>query len=261
LGTAQAVQTHSRSFPQAGELFAPLLADPREIQLSAAYYRLNGQNTGDVALGHAWGMGRWHSPNGHWSWQWNIEAMGYSRFRLSGAVNEFETIDFFGLLPLEIHWGQLSSKFTLFHQSSHLGDDFIRRTRDSGLRYSIDGLKTIASGKLLKGLRLYGGGGYLLHTAPSAKPGTLQWGLEMVRPALKLLAGSPLEVYLAQDFQARESASWNINSRTVLGLRLGFTEGTRSLRVHLGHFEGHSPYGQFSTHREVYSDVGVIFDF
>lgn len=257
---AQASKTPYGVFPRSFELFRKIMADPREIQLSAAYYRSNGMDASDVALGHGWGLARWYGKNDVWAWQWSIEAMAYSRFRLTGAVNEFQTVDFFANLPLEARRGALSGKFMIFHQSSHLGDDYIRRTNDLGFRYSIDGLKAVGSIEPRDFLRLYGGGTFLLHSVPSPKRGALQAGLELTSKDLGWLANYPTRAYFAQDIQPRENVRWNVNSRSVLGLRLGFKNETRFMRVHVGYFTGHSPYGQFFTQREHYADLGISFD-
>lgn len=248
-------------FPRSDEVFKNLLADPRQIQLAASYYRWYGKNTADAALGHSWGMARWRTRDKAWVWQWDVEAMAYSRFRLSGAINEFETIDFFANLPIEIRHGIFSGRLMLFHESSHLGDDYIRRTADMGFRYSIDGLRATVSVEPAKCLRLYGGGTYLLHTLPSPARGALQGGFELTSNELDLLPDYPSWIYLAQDVQSHENVNWNVNSNTVLGLRVGFKGAIRSMRFYLGYFTGHSPYGQFFAQHDHYANFGIAFDF
>lgn len=56
-----AAHTPYDMFPESEQVFQHLEADPRRVQLGAAYYRLDGQNRADVALGHSWGMTRWHT--------------------------------------------------------------------------------------------------------------------------------------------------------------------------------------------------------
>src|SRR5579872_4938167 len=97
--TASAAETsappqNAAVFAESQEIFSPLLADPRETQLSASYYRRHGDNLGEVALGHSWGMSRWYAQHGKWAFQWDIEGMAYSQFQVSGSVNKFETVDF-----------------------------------------------------------------------------------------------------------------------------------------------------------------------
>jgi hypothetical protein len=249
-------------FPRSGELYAPQLADPREIQLAITYYRLHGHDASDIALGHSWGMARW-GAQGDWRFQWDVEAMAMSRFNLAGSVNEFQTVDFYGNLPLEIRRGDASARFMLFHQSSHLGDDYIRRTGITGFRYSIEGLKGALSYDLFaKALRLYVDGIYLMHSVPAPERGSAGVGAELQSPAFAHLSKDlPLSAYLAWDVQSRAHVRWNLDSSTQVGLRLRFREETRSMRLFWAYFDGHSPYGEFYTAREHYSELGLAFDF
>lgn len=257
-GTAAGKSAPS-TFPQSYELFPRLLADPRLIQVSAAYYRQDGYHVGDTALGHSWGIQRWYSGQDSWIWQWDLEAMAYSKFRMSGSVNHFETIDFFVNVPLEAKRGNFSAKAMAFHQSSHLGDDYIRRTHDAGFRYSIDGLRGWASYNPHPLARGYAGATGLLHTIPSRKRLAVQWGLELKSPVWKW-DRYPMNAYFAQDLQSLQNVKWNVNSRSVLGLRLGFQETVRAARFYVGYFTGHSPYGQFFFRQEHYADVGIALE-
>lgn len=247
-------------FPRSDVVFRKLLADPREIQLGASYYRLGGVNSADAALGHSWGMARWALGRGAWLLQWDVAAMAYSRFRLSGAVNEFETVDFFANLPVEVRRDWASGRFMLFHQSSHLGDDYIRRTGDAGFRYSVDGLRGQLSVDWREMARAYVGGTYLLHTIPSPDRGAVQAGLEFQSSDYQF-EGYPWKAYLAQDFQSHSNVRWNANSYTVLGIKMHLKTAERGMRLHVGYFTGHSPYGQFYRQREHYADVGISLDF
>ncbi|MFI5363907.1 MAG: DUF1207 domain-containing protein [Elusimicrobiota bacterium] len=52
-----------------------------------------------------------------------------------------------------------------------------------------------------------------------------------------------------------------MDSHTVMGVKLNFHESlTRALRIQLGYFDGHSPFGQFYTRREHYTDVSLAFE-
>ena len=248
-------------FPESEQVFRRLIADPRHIQLGAAYYRLDGRDIGDVALGHSWGMTRWYSNNDYWTWQWNIEAMAYSRFMIGGALNDFETVDFFADLPVAVRHDGFSTQIMLFHESSHLGDDYIRRTNERGFRYSIDGLRSTTSYEPLPWARIYGGGSYLLHAGPSPARWAPQWGFELGTKDLGISRKHPIRLFMGQDFQSHENAHWNVNARTVAGLTLGFQNVPRYLRIYGGYFDGHSPYGQFFQRRERYTDIGISLHF
>lgn len=210
-----------------------------------------------MALGHTWGMARWSTNDDRWLWQWNVEAMAFSRFELGGSVNSFETVDFFANLPVAARNDAFSARLMLFHESSHLGDDYIRRTADQGFRYSVDGLRGNAAWEPVGWARVYAGFGYLLHTIPSPDRRTLQAGFELTTQELGLSPRYPTRLFLAQDVQSHENAAWNLNSRTVAGVTVGSKNVRRFMRVFLGYFEGHSPYGQFFRRRERYLDLGL----
>lgn len=251
--------------PPSDEVFRRLLADPRQAQTSVRYYRSNGGNFGDVALGNTWGLMRWSKPDSKkdWTFQVSAEGMGYSRFLLSGGINEFQAIDFFLNIPLEIGRGPYSSRTTLFHESAHLGDDYIRRTGDQGFRYSIEGLSHIASYEPHPRIRLYGGGTVLLHQIPTGQTGVLQTGFELRSSDLKWnwLPNHECWLFLAQDFQWKGRSDWRMNSKTVLGMRLGAKRVVRALRMHVGYFEGRSEFAQFFDIPEHFFDMGITLDF
>lgn len=250
--------------PETDRLFRRLLADPRQPQTTVRYYRLAGKNLADVALGNTWGMARWRLPGAggeDWLFQFNVAGMGYSRFRLSGSVNEFQTIDFFGDLPLEFRRGRVSGQVMLFHESSHLGDDYIRRTGSTGFRYSIEGVRTVLSYDAHPLVRVYGGGTGLFHDIPKGQQGGLQYGFEVRSDDLGWNRQHECWVFLAQDFKNYGRSQWNLNSKTEFGVRMGLPKGARAMRVHAGYFGGKSEYGQFHASREHFWDLGVSFEF
>ena len=250
--------------PETDQLFHRLLADPRQPQTTIRFYRLGGFNLADVGLGNTWGLARWILPGRggeDWIFQLNLAGMGFSRFKLSGFVNEFQTIDFFGDVPLEFRRGRFSGQVMLFHESSHLGDDYIRRTESTGFRYSVEGVRAVASYEPHPLARVYAGGTGLMHPVPDDQDGALQYGFEVRSKDLGCTAQHQCWAYLAQDFKNHSRVGWNLNSKTELGMRLGAPRAVRAMRVHVGYFGGHSEYGQFHKNREHYWDLGVSFDF
>lgn len=216
---------------------------------------------GDVALGHRWGMDRWKDRWGN-EYQWDLEGMAYSRFQVGLGINYLETIDYIANLPLEIRHGAYSGEVMLFHESSHLGDGYIRQTGNLGFNYSVNGLRAVFSRNFAHVLRLYGGGSYLLDVAPpSLGRGALQGGFELKSPdfhALKIKR--PLFVYLAEDVQSHQDVAWNVNSNAVAGIGMRARRSGRVIRLQLGYFDGHSPFGQFYFEREHYANLALAFD-
>lgn len=249
-------------FPRPNVIFPLLIADPRHIQLSASYYRLDGRNTSDIALGHSWGLTRWRSGVlGEWLWETDIEGMAYSRFEIGGGINRFETVDFFANLPVTVRRGDIAFKGELFHESSHLGDDYIRETGNTGFRSSNEGVRLQGSIEPSRFARLYGGGTYLLHQVPALGPWSLQSGLEFFSDDLGWSKRMRTRFFVAEDLQSHQDVRWNVDSHTVTGLKINFRESmTRAMRLQLGYFDGHSPFGQFYSVRTHYADVSIAFE-
>lgn len=249
------------TFPKAQELFPLLRADPRQTRMGGSYYRQDGEDKADLALGRVWGLLRgrpFRDPQ--WLCQWDAEAMSYTRFKMGGAINGFEAVDFSAGLPVSLRRGDLSFKATLYHRSSHLGDDYIRRTGDRGFRYATNGLKTLAALEPAEWARLYGGPGFQFRAGPDGKRWSLQAGAEALGRDLGL-GRFPVRPYAAQDFQAPERSGWNLDSRSVVGVDVGLDEkAARTARVELGYFAGHSPFGQFSARREGRFDLSVVLE-
>ena len=246
-------------FPPTDQLFQRLLADPRQARTTGRYYQQGEFHLADISLGDSWGMVRWGM--GDWKAQWNVEGMAYSRFRLTGGINEFQTIDFFGNLPVELRRGRFSGRVTLFHESSHLGDDYIRRTNDLGFRYSVEGIRGVGSWDAHPFLRLYGGGVGMIHSVPRRQSGEVQAGFEARGSDLHWITRHPCYLYLAQDLQFKGRTKWNPNSNTELGLRIAYSGALRSIRVHGSYFGGHSEFGQFFSRLENRFDFGITLDF
>ncbi len=195
--------------------------------------------------------------------------MAYSRLYISGSINRFETEDFFAELPWELRNGNFSARLALYHESAHLGDDFIRANGGAlnsptlpGHRFSQEAFQAVFSEDIPSvRLRLYAGDLQILHTIPVLHRQIIQWGAQEKSPVLWEDSRSSLNAYIAWDFQSREYNQWNINSSGVMGLMLKSLKTGRDVRFQLGWFDGHSPYGQFILGREQYTDIGFVFDF
>ncbi|MBI3292129.1 MAG: DUF1207 domain-containing protein [Elusimicrobia bacterium] len=249
-------------FPQVNELFRPLLADPTEVKVSGQYFRLHGLDVVDFSVGETWGIKRW-TLNGapDWKIQWNLGGVVTPRFLVSVNINQLEAINFFLNVPVEMRHGRFSGRGLLFHESSHLGDNFIERTGQSKITFSREGAQLILAFEPLRFIRIYGGGAYLLHTIPELGKTTLQAGLELRTPNWHLFRNHDCWWYLLQDYQVKEEVNWGVNKDIQAGVSFGFSNVRRRLRLFTNYFRGHSPFGQFFNQKEQRLGVGIGFDF
>ena len=243
-----------------GYLFAPLIADPRWPHFSITYQRFldNGQLTNALAvsLGETFDLLRIDEAVGG-AWGLGLQAGVFSIFDLDGSSFDLINTDFIVGIPVTYRTGDLSAMLRVFHQSSHLGDEFLLSNRVERINLSFEAVDLKLSYELTKWLRIYGGGGYIFHhDPPELAPWSVQSGVE-VRSPWTLLEGV-LRPVAALDVQHREQNDWN----TDLSLRAGIQFENvpffdRKLQLMLEYFNGYSPNGQFYRDKIEYLGLGI----
>lgn len=201
-------------------LFSSLLADPRWPHFSASYqYHPNNdrlEKIGSATFGETFSIYRFGGP---WSSQLEVglHAGVFSIFDLAAESHDLVNADYFVALPLSLKKNNFSAMARIFHQSSHLGDEFLLNDRtQQRINLSYEGVDTLLSYHLPLGFRLYGGGGYLFdRDPPDLKPWIAQTGLEF-NSSVAWWNGA-LRPIAAADIQSREESDW----RADMSLRAG----------------------------------------
>ena len=155
--------------------------------------------------------------------------------------------------------GSFQALARLYHQSSHLGDEFLLRTRTNRINLSYEALDLKLSYDLFdRRVRLYAGGGYLFHQDPSSlKPWSTQAGVELKHRLGFLPHVTPV---VAMDVQMQEENGWSPNYSVRAGLQFDRARVLgRRLLVMLEYFSGNSPNGQFYKSKIDYIGIGAHF--
>src|SRR2546427_440480 len=85
--------------------------------------------------------------------------------------------------------GSLTTRLRLFHQSSHLGDEYMAHTNARRIDLTFQAVELLVARETTR-WRLYGGGDYIFaHSPTDLKPGVLHGGLEFRQPASLLRLG------------------------------------------------------------------------
>ncbi|HEU4368253.1 MAG TPA: DUF1207 domain-containing protein [Methylomirabilota bacterium] len=245
-----------------GTLFRSLIADPRWPHFAASYQRyLHDSQLRDVGaasfgetftllrdrLGPAW-------------WEIGVQAGVFAVFDLDAESKDLVNADYLVAVPLSARYGDWSAMFRLFHQSSHLGDEFLLRTRTERINLSYESVDLRVSYEFGDVLRLYGGGGFLFDQEPaSLDPWSVQYGIEFISPWPPRDAGwRPIA---ALDLQNREENKWSLDFSLRTGIQLDGVLVSRNLQILLEYFKGRSPNGQFYKEKIEYLGLGVHFHF
>jgi hypothetical protein len=252
-----------------GEVFCPLVADPKATRSFVIYQRGNERElaTDIVAVGIAdqfpfFRAGATRLGNGV---QLGLAGAVFAQFSLDSATYDLLNADYLIGVPLTFRAGWFSGRARVYHQSSHLGDEFLLRPNpparqnlsfeSSELLLSID----------VSALRVYGGGEYFIRRDPVDLPGHLLHGGVELRPRANLDFG-PLAVgRLVAAVDAKLVS--DTTTRTGLSARAGFEfarphDGeapSRRWSILAEYYDGPSPYGQF--HRDKVRFTGLGFHF
>jgi hypothetical protein len=247
-----------------GTLFRPLIADPRWPHFAASYQRYPDDrqltDVGAVSFGETFTLIRERAGPSAW-WEVGIQAGVFAVFDLDSDSKDLVNADYFVGVPLSARWGDWSTIFRLFHQSSHLGDEFLLRTQTERVNFSYESVDLKVSHEFGDILRLYAGGGYLFDQEPaSLDPWSIQYGLELISPwpARGEARWRPI---VAADLQHREENAWSLDLSLRAGIQLDGVLASRSLQILLEYFKGRSPNGQFYKDKIEYLGLGAHFHF
>lgn len=245
------------------KLFQPLIADPRWPHFSVAYhYYLNNselKNVGSTSFGESFALFGGDTSGGA-KWQLEIQAGVFAVFDLDAASMDLINADYWVGFPLSFRKGPFSGIVRLFHQSSHLGDEFVLRNTEERVNLSYESIDAKVSYDVYEWLRLYAGGGFIFHKEPSGlSPWSVQYGLEL--KSKKVFSGVVRPVAGA-DFKNWQENNWHPDVSVRLGVQL---ESARTLshriQFMLEYFKGHSPHGQFYSREIEYIGIGTHFYF
>ncbi|PYM93607.1 MAG: DUF1207 domain-containing protein [Candidatus Rokuibacteriota bacterium] len=245
-----------------GVLFRPLVADPRWPHFAASWQRyVDDRQLADVAavsFGESFALYRDRIGRG-W-WEFGLHAGVFAVFDLDAESADLVNADYLVGFPLTYRVGDFSAILRLFHQSSHLGDEFLLRTRSNRVNLSYESVDLRLSYEIGTVLRLYGGGGYLFHQEPSnLDPLSAQYGIELTSPWPG--PDARWRPIAAVDIQHREENGWIADVSARAGLQIEGVLATRRLQILFEYFNGHSPNGQFYKDRVEYFGLGTHFHF
>jgi uncharacterized protein DUF1207 len=262
--TPKVIKEFNAGILPGGQLFQPFIADPRWPHFAAAYqYYINERgitHVGAVSFGETFTLYRDRLGRG-W-WETGIQAGVFAVFDLEADSKDLINADYLAAVYLGYRYDQFSALGRLFHQSSHIGDEFLlgNRVRNRvNLGYESIDLR-LSYDLFGDALRLYGGGGYLFDQEPaSLRPWSLQWGVEFRSPWPG--PESPWRPIAAVDMQNREENDWHVDVSARAGVQFEGVLASRKLQLLLEYFRGHSPNGQFYKQKLDYLGLGVHFHF
>lgn len=243
-------------------LFEPLIADPRwpRFSIGYRYFPSESRNVTSATFGETIALYRARGTSGGIG-EIGFQAGVFSIFDLDAPSFDLVNTDFFAGLHATYRIGDLSTLFRVFHQSSHLGDEFLLRNRIDRINLSFEGVDLKLSYRFFDWLRLYIGSAYLFDLdPPDLKPWTTQGGIELQTPWR--LWGDSTRLVTALDLQNREENRWSTEISVRGGLQFERPQRFgRKISLLVEYYKGHSPNGQFFNRKVEYFGPGLHLDF
>jgi hypothetical protein len=254
-------------FPQ-GQLFYPPMASPKEPRTHVTFLRLNlsddNINIGSVGFGDSFGLVRWPGWRVEDAWQLSISGAVLAQFNLNTSSSDLINADYIIGFPLSYRIGQWSARARLFHQSSHLGDEFLLQPQKPELKVtrinlSFETIELLGAWEWER-LQFTAGPSYILHTDSDLKRYSVQAGIDyqsrepVFQPTMRLFASVLCHAW--------EETDWNpdVNVKAGVNIRSPYAE-KRSVQIFGEYYHGNLPFGQFYKLRAEYYGAGINASF
>ena len=236
-----------------GQIFCPLAADPKGQRSFVTYLRGDfatianpapGAKTNIGAVGLADSFSLFRIGGADSGLQLDLAGAIFSQFNLDEPSFDLINADYLVGFPLTLRRDGFSARLRLYHQSSHLGDEFILNRAPERLNLSFESLELILSHEVGP-LRVYGGGETFFQREPTDLATHLAHAGAEIRPAVlgnaRLLA--------AVDVKVVDDEGWHQAWSARVGIEIARipVEGhpPRIISVVGEFYDGIAPYGQF----------------
>jgi hypothetical protein len=253
-----------------GEIFCQLIADPKAPSSFASYLRGDfatiaspvsdaETNIASVGLGDSFGLFR-IEPSGLGNGvQFGIVGAIFAQFNLDRPSFDLINADYVVGLPLTYRYRAFSGRLQLYHQSSHLGDEFLLAVQPERENLSFEALELILSVEAAA-LRLYAGGESFFRRRPDI---AVVSQLGHAGAELRPIMFGDTRIVLAADLKVIEQVDW----KTAWSTRAGFEiaripspgHPARLVSILAQYYNGPAPYGQF--YRDDIQNIGVGIHF
>jgi hypothetical protein len=244
-------------------LFDPLMADPRWPHFSVAYQSYIDddelKNVGATSFGETFPLYSGNAFGGRWIT--GIQAAVFAFFNIDADSMDLINADYWVGIPVAYRKDNLSGLFRIFHQSSHLGDEYLLYNKINRVNLSYESADLKLSYNIDNAFRIYAGTGYIIHKEPSGiDPFSAQFGVEYRSPWAFL--SNSIRPIAALDLKTWEENDWDADASARLGVQLENIESkNRKVQLMLEYFSGHSPHGQFYNRTIEYAGLGIHFYF
>ena len=267
-GVHETEATGTVAFPQ-DQIFCPLLADPKEARSFVTFLRGTfpslddpsgkGASIASVGLGDSFGLVRQGGPAAGEGVQLDVVGSIFAQFNVGAPSNDLINADYVIGAPLTFRRSGFSVRARIYHQSSHLGDEYLLSAEDVQRdNLSFEAVELLVSQEI-RAVRAYAGVERIFRREPDTLPSKL------FHVGVELRTGRARKIQLVGgvDVKTTEFHDWSPAMSARAGLELGRPgpggHPGRLITLMLELYDGPSPYGQFFRDDISYVGIGLHF--
>ena len=251
-------------------IYTSYLAGPKEPRLGTVWYDDTapsltepGQAEGwlwDSTLGGRASILRYGSDTVLHPQGFEVQIEGAAFVRLDPEdERDFRSGDYRFGIPLVYSTGRWQSKLAYYHNSAHLGDEFmIKNPSFPRVNYVRDVIVLGGSWYPLDWMRLYGEVGYSFFNAGGSKPWEFQFGTELLQARPTGGWGKP---FLAVNGMLRQELNYGGNVTAQAGWFWRGRASEKLYRIGVEYLYGSDPQYEFTFYNQNRFGVGMWYDF
>ncbi|MCS6822271.1 MAG: DUF1207 domain-containing protein [Microscillaceae bacterium] len=252
-------------FPQ-GQLFLPLVLDPTECQ-THGLLAISSQNNQffdglyiNASIGFSKGIIRWKAKNT--TQELRFEAAAFMQFEVENkrrVLGNLINTDYRASVPYIISKGKNQYRLRIFHNSSHLGDDFLFTRQVTWYLPNPMNFEQLdfTHSYQEQSIRYYYGAGLVITPYSRRKRLSFQVGTYYHTP----LSQNQLSAwywFIGLDLKSMQETDFYPNTKFGVGLALKQPRGQFAYLL-LEMYQGHLPYSLFERNRTIWVGAGMYW--
>lgn len=251
--------------PELSPFFPTMLAQPHILGYSFGYrsYDKIFKSTLPVSIGDQFSLYQF-KINSSSHLYLGIEACVWAIFEAKYQSLSLINADYYVALPLTYINDKFSARLRLFHESSHLGDEFLLENKKiKRVNPSMEGLDLSFAYEPLEECVFFIGYTRFLRSDDTfkVKPNSIYYGFNYFLNFAKIQTFHvQAKPYFAVYLTNQENNHWDFDTSVALGYQWNKCYG-RKLRVYLLGHSGYSAEGQFARKRSKYISVNLLYGY
>jgi hypothetical protein len=251
--------------PELNAFFPTMLAESHILGYSAGYrsYDKIFKSTLPVSIGDQFTLYQF-KINSTARLYFGIEACVWAVFKAKTQSLSLINADYFIGLPLTYINDKFSARLRLFHESSHLGDEFLLETpKIKRVNPSMEGLDLSVAYEFMDKSVCFIGYTRIVRSDDSfkIKPNSVYYGFNYFLNFAKIqtfhVQATP---YIAAYVINRQNNHWDFDYSLAIGYQWNKCYG-RKIRVYLVGHDGYSAEGQFARKKAKYISINLLYGY